>query len=63
MSRFHRIETGAWRATRWPKSLVIDGFGDLVSLPYDAEPMAQLAERNGCPDWAHALRAGWMPRT
>jgi predicted phosphodiesterase len=31
-------------------------------VPYDFEPMARLAERNGRPGWAHALRTGTMPR-
>ncbi|HTU68581.1 MAG TPA: metallophosphoesterase family protein [Steroidobacteraceae bacterium] len=29
-------------------------------VPYDAEPMAKLAERNGRPGWARALRTGTM---
>lgn len=31
------------------------------SVPYDHESMARMAERNGRPDWAHALRTGYMP--
>jgi predicted phosphodiesterase len=31
-------------------------------VPYDFEPMARLAERNGRPGWAQALRTGTMPR-
>ena len=34
----------------------------LLSLPYDHEAMAQLAEQRGRTDWAHALRTGRMPR-
>lgn len=30
--------------------------------PYEHESMAQLAERNGRPDWAHALRTGYAMR-
>ena len=30
-------------------------------VPYDHVSMAQLAERNGRPEWAHALRTGRMP--
>lgn len=30
-------------------------------VPYDHAPMAMLAERNGRPEWAHALRTGYMP--
>ncbi|QGZ39008.1 putative phosphodiesterase [Pseudoduganella flava] len=32
-----------------------------VAVPYDWELAAELAERNGRPDWAHALRTGRMP--
>ncbi len=32
---------------------------DLVSVPYDAEGMARLAEAKGADSWAHALRTGW----
>ena len=31
-------------------------------VPYDFEPMARLAEQNGRPGWAQALRTGTMPR-
>jgi predicted phosphodiesterase len=30
----------------------------LISLPYDFEPMAALADKNQRPDWSHALRTG-----
>ncbi len=33
----------------------------LISVPYDHEPMARLADQRGQPDWAHALRSGYMP--
>ena len=32
----------------------------LAAVPYDFEPMAKLAETNGRPDWAVALRTGYM---
>jgi len=32
----------------------------LHSVPYDFEPMARLAEQRGRPEWAHALRTGYM---
>jgi predicted phosphodiesterase len=32
----------------------------LIAVPYDFEPMAKLAESNGRPDWAIALRTGYM---
>ena len=40
---------GAWQAA-------------LLAVPYDHESMARLAEQRGQPDWAHALRTGYMPR-
>ena len=33
---------------------------ELIAVPYDVEPMAQLALRNGRPEWARALRTGYM---
>jgi hypothetical protein len=35
---------------------------ELISVPYDHESMALLAEKRDRPDWAHALRTGWMLR-
>ena len=51
-ARYATIETrgGAWHAQIHP-------------VPYDHESMARLAECNGRPGWAHALRTGTMPRT
>lgn len=63
LSSFHRIETGSPDARyavvekqegRWTC--------DLISVPYDHETMASVADQNGRPDWAHALRTGFMPR-
>jgi hypothetical protein len=34
----------------------------LISVPYDHESMAALADQRGRPDWAHALRTGRMAR-
>jgi predicted phosphodiesterase len=50
-ARYATIEKrgGAWHAQIHP-------------VPYDHESMARLAERNGRPAWAHALRTGLMPR-
>jgi predicted phosphodiesterase len=50
-ARYATIEKrgGAWLAQIHP-------------VPYDHEPMARLAERNGRREWAHALRTGLMPR-
>jgi predicted phosphodiesterase len=33
----------------------------LLAVPYDHESMARLADQRSQPDWAHALRTGWMP--
>lgn len=62
-SRYHRIETGS------PDSryAVVERQGagwtcELISVPYDFEPMARLANQRHRHDWAHALRTGWMPR-
>ena len=62
-SRYHRIETGSPDA----RYAVVERLDrswrcDLISVPYDPEPMAALADHNGRPDWAHALRTGYMPR-
>lgn len=35
---------------------------ELLAVAYDHASMAQLADTNGRPDWAHALRTGRMPR-
>jgi predicted phosphodiesterase len=50
-ARYATIEKrgGAWHAQIHP-------------VPYDHEVMARLAERNGRPEWAHALRTGFMPQ-
>jgi len=31
-----------------------------VALPYDWEAAARTADLNGRPDWARALRSGWI---
>ena len=31
-----------------------------ISVPYNAEPMAKLAEAKGADSWARAVRAGWF---
>lgn len=63
-SRYHRIETGSPDA----RYAVVDKVNgqwrcELISVAYDFEPMAALADRNGRPEWAHAIRTGYMPRT
>lgn len=58
----HRIESGSTDA-RYAVVEKIQGRWrcDLISLPYEHEAMARLADRNGRPDWASALRSGRMP--
>lgn len=34
----------------------------LIAVPYDWRPMAALAQRNGRPDWAHAIATGYALR-
>jgi predicted phosphodiesterase len=62
-SSYHRIETGSpvaryavveKRQGRWTC--------ELISVVYDFESMAVLADQRGRPDWSHALRTGWMAR-
>lgn len=59
---WHQIETGSPDARY---AVVERGPGGwsaaLISVPYDHEPMARLADAHGQPDWAHALRSGYMP--
>jgi predicted phosphodiesterase len=62
-SSFHRIENGSPDA----RYAVVEKSGghwrcELISVPYDHESMALLAEQRQRPDWAHALRTGRMPR-
>jgi hypothetical protein len=33
---------------------------ELIAVPYDWESMAQLAEQRDQPDWARALRSGYV---
>lgn len=62
-SSYHRIEVGSPDA-RYAVVEKVNGQWccELISVAYDFQPMADLAERNGRPDWAHALRTGYMPR-
>lgn len=64
-SRYHRAENGSPDARYAIASQSTAGGPWTIALravPYDFEPMARLAEQNGRPDWAHALRTGRMPR-
>lgn len=62
---FHMVQNGSPDA-RYAIVERINGTwtAGLISVPYDFRPMAELAQRNGRPDWAHALRTGYMrPRS
>lgn len=58
----HKVENGSPDA----RYAIVEVVGtawtvSLIAVPYDAERMATLAERNGMPDWAYALRYGRIP--
>lgn len=60
----HVVENGTPHAryallTRRPAGWQVE----LRAVPYDAEPAARLAERHGRPDWAGALRTGFVVET
>lgn len=63
LSSYHRIETGS-PAARYAIAEKRDGQWccELISLSYDHGSAAKLADQRQRPDWAHALRTGWMPR-
>lgn len=64
-SVYHRIETGSPDARYAVAEKRPDGrwVCELIAVPYDHEAAAALAEQRERPDWAHALRTGYMPRT
>lgn len=58
----HRVENGSPDARYAIATRTAEGWQvQHLAVPYDQEPMARLAERNGRPEWAHALRTGRMP--
>jgi predicted phosphodiesterase len=60
---FHRVEMGdAYARYATIEKRVGTWCAQIHPVPYDFESMARLAERNGRPGWAHALRTGTMPR-
>ncbi|PZO10007.1 MAG: YfcE family phosphodiesterase [Burkholderiales bacterium] len=63
LSNYHRVENGSPDA-RYAVAEQVSGVwqAELISVPYDFESAARLAIKNGRPDWAHALRTGYMPR-
>ncbi len=58
----HAVETGSPDARY---AIVEKRNGDwlvsLITVPYDFEPMAQLAHVRNRPDWESALRTGYLP--
>ncbi len=60
----HVVETGSPDARytilegREPEYWVVS----LLSVPYDHRAMAELAKKNGRPEWEHALLTGYMPK-
>jgi putative phosphoesterase len=58
---FHMVQNGSPDA-RYAIVERIDGAwtSGLIAVPYDSRPMAELAQRNGRPDWARALLTGYM---
>jgi predicted phosphodiesterase len=57
----HVSESGSPAARYAVLSIDNDAVGiDLISIPYDHAAAAACADRNGRPDWAHALRTGYM---
>lgn len=59
----HAVENGAPDACYAIAERDADGrwSGELLTVPYDHEAMAVLAERRERPEWAHALRWGRLP--
>jgi putative phosphoesterase len=57
----HNVEIGSPQARYAIIEKAADGWrAELIAVDYDFEPMAALAETNGRPDWAVALRTGRM---
>jgi len=55
----HRMETGSPAARYAIAEKAAHGWRVAwVAVPYDSDSAATAAERNGRPDWAHALRTG-----
>ena len=58
---YHRVENGSPHA-RYAILEFTEGTWSVSfhAVMYDYESMAQLAEKNGRPDWAYALRTGYV---
>ncbi len=58
----HVSEAGSPHARYAVLTLKGDGVAvEMIAVQYPWEDAARCADRNGRPDWAHALRTGWMP--
>lgn len=58
----HNVENGSPDARYAIAELTAQGWQvEFVSVPYPHESMAVLAEQRGRPEWAYALRTGFMP--
>lgn len=58
----HKVENGTPEARYAIAESTAQGWQvEHITVPYDHESMALLAERRGRPEWAHALRTGLMP--
>jgi predicted phosphodiesterase len=56
----HQVENGSPDARYAVVERTSSGWrAELMSVPYDSEAAARQAERNGRPDWGHALRTGY----
>jgi putative phosphoesterase len=58
---FHQVENGSPDA-RYAivERIAGEWISTLIAVPYDFRAMADLAQRNGRPDWARALLTGYM---
>lgn len=57
----HTVEIGAPHARYAVIERTVSGWvTELIAVPYDWESAARLAERNHRPDWARALRTGFV---
>lgn len=58
---FHQVQNGSPDA-RYAivEQVAGEWISTLISVPYDFRPMAELARRNGRPDWERALLTGYM---
>ncbi|MNT34733.1 hypothetical protein D3C72_1707300 [compost metagenome] len=58
----HQVENGSPDARYAIVERTAQGWQvEFVSVPYPHESMALLAEQRGRPEWAFALRTGFMP--